>query len=65
MYRHGYTYSLHEAEAKRLGFLLDLKKAPTEETKHQAQMRIEEVDKEITWFTERIEAGKDPGPQNY
>jgi len=61
MLRHSYKVLLKEAEAKKLGLSLDFMRAPTEEARYQAQMRIEEVDKEIKWISERIESGNDPG----
>jgi hypothetical protein len=61
MLRYSYKVLLEETEARRLGFLLDLKRAKTEEAKYSAQMKMDTADKEIKWISERIESGNDPG----
>jgi len=56
--RHSYRVLLKEAEAKRLGLLLDLEKNPENE---RARKRLGELEKEIEWIKKRIQNAKDLG----
>ena len=58
MLRHSYFFEVKRLEVVLKALELDLLKRPDNQ---RAKIKIEETKKEIAWFRQKIDEGKDPG----